>query len=144
MPPGTKRCALRRVFDVGFVIVALVAAVTGLATTSHAQSAGTARVKIDFGFVAGGKDMPAGEYEFSVTEGRVVMRPRAGGAVVTMTVITRLGRHDADPDPELVFDKINGKSILSEFWLPGADGYLLEHASADHEHRVVGGSRPHK
>jgi hypothetical protein len=34
-------------------------------------------------------------------------------------VITTLGRHDKDPDPEFVFDRIDGKLLLSEVWIPG-------------------------
>lgn len=130
---------------IGVAIAALVAAFSGFATGAYAQDTVPTRVNIDFPFVAGGKDMPAGNYEFSVSAGRAVVRATSGESrTVTMTVITRLGRHDADPDVELVFDKIDGKSILSELWFPGSDGYLLVHGTPDHEHRVVGGSKPHK
>jgi hypothetical protein len=61
-----------------------------------------------------------------------------------MPVITRLGRHDNDTDPELIFDKVGGKFLLSELWLPDLDGFLVLNTPVDHEHRVLGGSRPHK
>jgi hypothetical protein len=59
-------------------------------------------------------------------------------------VITMLGRHDRDPDAEFVFDKIAGKTVLSEVWLPRKDGFLLLATKGPHEHTVVGGSNPRK
>ena len=135
--------AVRRLSHIGFVVAALVIGVAGFGTMTYAQS--VTRVKIDFAFVAGGKEMPAGAYEFVVDSGRIVVRAQDGkGTPIMMAVITRLGRHDADTDPELIFDKIGGKLLLSEVWLPDADGYLLLNTPVDHEHRVLGGSRPHK
>jgi hypothetical protein len=137
--------AVPRSVRIGLAIATLVAAFTGFATGTYAQDPVRARVTVDFPFVAGGKDMPAGNYEFSVSGSRANVRATSGqGRTVTMTVITRLGRHDADTEAELVFDKADGKSILSELWFPGSDGYLLVHGTADHEHKVVGGSKPHK
>lgn len=130
---------------IGVAIATLVAAFSGFATGATAQDTVRARVNIDFPFVAGGKDMPVGNYEFSVSGGRAVVRATNGESrTVTMTVITRLGRHDTDTEAELVFDKADGKSILSELWFPGSDGYLIVHGSPDHEHKVVGGSKPRK
>jgi hypothetical protein len=61
-----------------------------------------------------------------------------------MAIITMLGRHDQDADPEFVFDKINGKLVLSEVWMPGKDGLLLLATKGPHEHAVLGGSNPKK
>jgi hypothetical protein len=61
---------------------------------------------------------------------------------VILVPVTRLGRHDKDADPELVFDKTGGKLILSEVWFPRMDGFLLVATSEPHEHAVVGGSNP--
>jgi len=96
-------------------------------------------------FVAGGTALEAGEYEIEATRDRVILRTTSGTAVqIQMPVITRLGRHDADPDSELVFDKVGGRLLLSEFWFPDMDGYLVLSTPTAHEHRVLGGSRPHK
>ena len=59
-------------------------------------------------------------------------------------VITLLGRHDRDADAELVFDKVDGKAVLSEVWMPGKDGFLLVATKGPHSHAVVGGSNPRK
>ncbi|HSK09717.1 MAG TPA: hypothetical protein VK911_09075 [Vicinamibacterales bacterium] len=145
MQPGMKTRNARRSLPVGVAIAAL-AVVTGFAAASYAQGGVRARVDVAFGFVAAEKDMPAGTYEFSVEPGRVVLRSLKDTKVptTTMTVVTRLGRHDADPDTRLIFDKIDGKSVLSELWFPGSDGYLVAHSTKEHKHQVVGGSRPLK
>jgi hypothetical protein len=143
MRTASRTRPAHRLLHVGYVVAALVIGVAGFGTTTYAQE--KARVNIDFTFVAAGKEMPAGTYEFEVTHGGVVLRPpNVKMSLITMPVLTRLGRHDADPDPELVFDKVLGKPHLSELWLPNEDGYLLLNTPADHEHRVLGGSRPHK
>ena len=120
----------------GFLLIGLVA-------IASAQTRGTA--KIDFPFVAGAKQLAAGAYEFEVDNGKVVVRSNdPKGATVAMIVITRLGRHDNDTDTELVFDKVSDKLVLSEIWLGNDDGYLVASTPGNHEHRVLGGSKPHK
>ena len=133
----------RRLLPIGYVIAALVIGVAGFGATTYAQNRVT--VNIDFAFVAAGKEMPAGAYELEVDRATVVLRSAKGKASwIQMPAFTRLGRHDADPDPELVFDKVGGKLLLSELWLPDRDGYLLLNTPVDHEHRVLGGSRAPK
>ncbi len=61
-----------------------------------------------------------------------------------INVLTRLGRHDRDAEPEIVFDKVGGKFLLSEVWLAGEDGYILLTTKEQHDHRILGGSKPRK
>lgn len=132
-----------RMVHIGLVVASLVIGVAGFAAPADAQ--GRARVKIDFGFVAGGKDMPAGSYDLELQEGgRLSIRSADGKVTGLMQVITRLGRHDTDTETELVFDKVKGESYLSELWLPHSDGYLLLTTPADHEHLVIGASKTRK
>jgi hypothetical protein len=127
----------------GFATAVLLAGIVALATPVSAQS--VARADIGFSFVAAGKEFPAGTYEFEVTAPGIVLRPQGGKmAPVVMAVITRLGRHDTDTDTELIFDKVDGQLRLSEVWLGTSDGYLVLNTPVDHEHRVLGGSKPHK
>lgn len=124
-------------------LAALMLVLVALGAIAHAQSRAT--VTIDFPFVAAGTTLPAGAYQLEVTTESVVLRPQAGSQpAVTMLVLTRLGRHDKDPGPELVFDKVKDEFRLSEIWLPEADGYLVLNTPTNHEHRVLGGSAPHK
>ena len=130
----------RRVFvGIAGLFVAFVA--VGAVASAQQQIA----ADIGFSFVAGGKEMAAGKYTIEVTGavGPILLRGSAGTSGV-MSVITTLGRHDLDKDPELVFDKVDGKLILSEVWLPGKDGLLVLATKQPHEHAVVGGSNPRK
>jgi hypothetical protein len=111
---------------------------------AQAQSSQKVVAQIAFPFVAGTKDMPAGKYVIEVSEAGPVMLVGPGGVRAVLPVISSLGRHDQDPDSEFVFDKIDGKSVLSEIWLPKKDGLLLLASKAPHEHVVLGGSNPRK
>lgn len=110
----------------------------------YAQSVEKITAEIGFPFVANGKDLPAGKYTLEVAQGMPVVLIAANGLRTLVPVITSLGRHDQDPDSEFVFDKIDGKSVLSEIWMPKKDGMLVNAASKPHEHAVMGGSNPRK
>jgi hypothetical protein len=127
----------------GIAAAAFAFVLVGLAATASAQSMGKAT--IDFPFVAGKTECPAGTYNFDASGGKVVLKQEGQkGATVVLLVITRLGRHDTDNATELVFDKVDGKRLLSEVWLGNGDGYLVASGAGDHEHTVVGGSKPRK
>ena len=128
----------RRVF---LTVLALVVVFELGGAMAYAQSI---HAEIGFPFVAGGKEMAAGKYTVEATPAGTVLLTRAGGSRMVIPVITMLGRHDQDPDAEFVFDKIDGKTVLSEVWLPRKDGFLLLASKGPHEHTVVGGSNPKK
>jgi hypothetical protein len=133
----------RRVFT---TIAALVVAFVVGSAVAYAQ-AQPVTADITFPFVAGGKEMAAGKYTFEVTPARAVVVRGLGGpgtSGVVLPIVTLLGRHDKDTDPEFVFDKINGKLLLSEVWMPGKDGLLVLATKGPHEHAVSGGSNPTK
>jgi hypothetical protein len=101
------------------------------------------KVNIGFPFVANGIQLPAGTYTMEGSSSSMTVTLRgATGSPVVMPVVTFLGRHDKDPEPEVVFDKIDGKLILSEIWGPGQDGLQVSTTKQKHEHAVVGGSNP--
>jgi hypothetical protein len=105
-----------------------------------------AAVDIDFKFVFAGKAMPAGSYTVErIPNGPIGIRSAgpggAAGALQTMPIVSRLGRHDADQMPELVFDKVGGEVHLSEVWFPGEDGYLLLGTKEQHDHQVLRGPK---
>jgi hypothetical protein len=131
----------RRVFA---TIVALVVVFVVGGAMAYAQPR-LATANIGFPFVAGGKEMAAGKYTFEVTRTETVtLRGGPGTSAVMLPVITLLGRHDKDTDPEFVFDKIDGKLMLSEVWISGQDGLLVLATKGPHEHAVLGGSNPRK
>jgi len=125
----------------GIATAALGFVLVGFAATASAQSLGKAN--IDFPFVAGKTQCASGSYAIEAGGGKVVLRSQdPKGGTIAMLVITRLGRHDTDNATELVFDKVGGKFTLSEVWLGTGDGYLVASTPGDHEHRVLGGSKP--
>ena len=126
----------------GFATAVLITSIVALATPSSPQS--LAQANIDFSFVAAGKEFPAGMYDLRVSSDKIVLQKHLGGDQVMMPVITRLGRHDTDNGVELIFDKVDGRLCLSEVWVGTSDGYLVLNTPTDHEHRVLGGSKPHK
>jgi hypothetical protein len=103
-------------------------------------------VNIGFTFTAGGKSMPAGKYEIDIksANGPIVLRGGEKGSEAILAVMTRLGRHDNDQEPELVFDRIGAALHLSEVWLPGEDGYLVLGTVEKHDHVVLGGPKGKK
>jgi hypothetical protein len=127
----------RRVF---VTIAALIVAFVMGGAMAYAQRITTT---IEFPFVAGGKDMPAGKYTLEVTPSFTVIL-KGPTDTVLLPVITSLGRHDRDADPEVVFDKVDGKVLLSEIWMPDKDGLLVLATKGPHEHAVLGGSNPRK
>ena len=131
----------RRVFS---SLVALAMAFQFGGVVSSAQTSRNVAADIGFPFVAGDKDLPAGRYSITVTAAGPLMVTGPDGTRVLLPVITRLGRHDQDPDNQFVFDKVDGKSVLSEVWLRKQDGFLLVATSRPHEHTVLGGSSPRK
>ncbi len=127
----------------GFATAVLLASIVALVTPASAQS--MARADIGFSFVAAGKEFPAGMYNLQVSGQQIMLQQRAGTMPpVMMPILTRLGRHDTDNDTELIFDKVDGRLCLSEVWIGTSDGYLVLNTPGDHEHRVLGGSKPHK
>jgi hypothetical protein len=99
------------------------------------------RAEIPFAFHAAGKTMPAGVYQIIKQVVPAVVLNGPGGTTITLPVLTYLGRHDTDTEPELVFDKLEGNMHLSEVWLPGQDGLLLLGTKERHDHAVLKGGK---
>jgi len=121
------------------VAAAFLLAQTGLAGPAVVRARGKA--SIDFPFVAGGIQCPAGPYDFEYDGDKVTIRSTdPKGPTVLMLVLTRLGRHDKDKGPEFVFDRLGDQMKLSEIWTSAQDGYLVLMSPETHGHRVVAGS----
>jgi hypothetical protein len=119
-------------------LTCVVAVVIGAGVASAQRSV----AEIPFTFFAGGKAMPAGSYQIEQSAaGPVIVTGRGADGMVTMPVLTYLGRHDTDAEIELVFDKIDGQMHLSEVWFPGRDGVLLLGTKERHDHQVLKGAK---
>ena len=100
--------------------------------------------KVPFDFVAHGKTYTAGEYSLAANmEGELLSLQPLGtkSASAILPVETRLAERKVLPEPELIFDNVNGKYYLSEVYVPGEDGYLVMATKGPHTHESVKGSK---
>jgi hypothetical protein len=123
------------------VTVAAVALVA-LAGVLPAQAEGRYDFKVPFAFTANGKTFAAGEYYLAVSNEPEVVTleakdPKAGSAL--LAVETRISERKPLSDPEVVFDKLDGKYLISELLVPGIDGYVLLVTKSQHTHEHVKG-----
>ncbi|HVN30935.1 MAG TPA: hypothetical protein VMT45_03020 [Thermoanaerobaculaceae bacterium] len=118
---------------VAMAVVAVLA--LGLAG-SLAWAAGAVSVNVPFSFIVKDKEMPAGNYAISEESGRLLVKG-SGGTVAT-PILERLA-DTGTKEPKIVFDKVEGKSYLSEVHIPGADGYLVGIAKGKETHVTVTG-----
>ncbi len=99
--------------------------------------------EIEFPFDAGGRTFPAGSYVVSLQDSRpasLVLQPANGGETIRLSVITRLARQENPATPiraSLVFDSVGSQETLSEVWLRGEDGFLVQGTAGEHRHKVV-------
>jgi hypothetical protein len=96
---------------------------------------------IPFQFNAGGKVLPAGQYEFTADNQAkmVTVRSTPAGSSSMVMVVTRMaaGIHTTPADAHIVFDKVGETYTLSEIWVPGMDGFLLNVIKTKHEHKII-------
>jgi hypothetical protein len=98
----------------------------------------TTTVNVPFKFTVDKTVMPAGMYEITVDDqaGTIALSPPSGRQVVA-PFISRLGERQQITTAEFVFDAVQGSYMLSELWLPGADGYLISAMKQPHTHQVI-------
>ncbi len=97
--------------------------------------------KIPFAFSVAGKVLPAGDYRFSdgPQPNAITVRSSDGKEAAIAMVQTRIaaGIHTSSADAHVVFDRMNESYVLSELWMPGLDGYVLNAAEQAHEHVIL-------
>ncbi len=100
--------------------------------------ADTVVADIQFPFMAGGKEYPAGKYQIDTGAQmeELILRSEATGKGGLLPFTTRLSQREPDKT-ELVFDKAGDKYYLSEIYMPGIDGFELKGASGKHTHIKV-------
>ncbi len=117
-----------------------VAAVLGLVLlAAMALSAQDVFVKanIPFDFVASGKAMPAGDYQFKhIGENAIEVMNSQTRQAVLVHVLTRLAMTE-HPSALVTFDIVGDKHVLESVMPGGTDGYLLAITKGKHTHRVV-------
>jgi hypothetical protein len=124
-----------RLFAVTSLLVITLGVVAGFAQRPKAK------VQIPFSFVAAGSELPAGTYTITTdtaNPGLLLVRSETGGQNAQCPVITRLSPSESSK-PQVVFDKMGEKRILSEVYLPGLDGFQLAGTTSEHSHQKVSG-----
>jgi hypothetical protein len=106
-----------------------VMVVTGMVALGGASVAraddGKAVVNVPFAFMAGNSQLPAGHYVISDTgddEGVVTITSADGRQSVYLTTLPGASSEPA-ATPELVFERLGGRYILSQFTLESSDGH---------------------
>jgi hypothetical protein len=127
--------------------LAIAFAIIAGSAVAHAQ----VTVTVPFKFEAGGKSFPPGEYSIDVKQnGAIGLRSAPNGVELVIPAKERLKQRTPAIDmPELVFDMVGNFEpsyseyvtdyLLSEVWLPGADGVIVVTTSGKHRHRTVRG-----
>jgi hypothetical protein len=135
-----KRLVFWAVLALAFVLIAGGAAV-------YAQ--GT--FKVPFEFKAAGKKLPAGEYWVGQKgDKEIALRKLPDGAEVLVPFTQRLEPPKPPvTEPELVFHAVGNfepsyteyvtEYVLAEFWLPGADGFLVHTTKGAHQRKEIKG-----
>ena len=111
----------------------MVLAALSIAILSVAQEVPTVIADVPFSFMAAGKTLPAGQYEFSDGDLANAVLIRGTKADAEALVITRLAQRP-DNQADVIFDKVDNNYCLSELYVPGVDGYLFQGASGKHTH----------
>jgi hypothetical protein len=96
------------------LIQTAIAALT-LAAAGYAQSAQDLKVTVPFGFVAGSRTLPAGQYTVSQPANSVILRSAEGapGVVMIANRVASPGRREIG---KLVFHRYGDRYFLSEVW----------------------------
>jgi hypothetical protein len=122
---------------VAFVATAVLAA----APSVFAQNVVTA--KVPFPFQVESKTLPAGTYDFTISEGSGTVKvqndasPSAAAEVLIITHLAAQFHPRPNEHAHVVFDKVGNTYTLSELWEPGMDGILVHATKEKHEHYVI-------
>ena len=134
---------MKRLIIGALAIIALT--LVAAAPQAFAQSA----FKINFEFKAGGTAFPKGDYSVKPKDDtHLTLRQEATGKEVDILFTKRLEQpKPALTDPQLVFNVVGDFApsyteyitvyVLSEVWLPGADGYLIRAMKGAHKTEIV-------
>jgi cytochrome c5 len=100
------------------------------------QTGQVVHIGIPYEFTFASKVLPAGTYAFSETPYGLQVQS-ATGETFTAHILSRLGGPtEFLRDGALVFDKTGGGHILTEAWMPGRDGILLQSTPKNYPHEV--------
>jgi hypothetical protein len=123
----------------------ILCCVAAVGATVLAQAGGPREVvsEVGFEFSVGDKTFPAGTYHFVQPTSKslvLVMRHADGGHSAKVEILARISRADNRPSGGHVVFNVSGDEggrYLSEVWLPGQDGFLVQGTPEEHDHLTV-------
>jgi hypothetical protein len=129
-----------------WAVVAMALAFVAASTEAFAQ--GT--FKMPFGFEAGGKKLPAGEYRVAKGDGQITLRQESTGREFQVAFTQRLAQPNPPlSEPQLIFDMVGNFApsyteyvtdyVLAEVWLQGEDGFLVHTMKGAHKTQIIKG-----
>lgn len=122
------------------LVLAVVIALFGI-NVGWAQVNSFLRANIPFDFTVGSKELPAGQYDIAreALNNAISVRSTKGGVSSDAIVLARLWAdiHTTPQDSHLVFDQVGDKYILSELWIPGSNGFLLNITKEKHTFKAI-------
>ena len=122
-------------------LMTLTLSILLIAPSAYAQRSASVTAKVPFAFNVAEKVLPAGEYKFSQSPGAaaITVRSSDGKEAAMALILTRMaaGIHTTAQDSHVVFDKVGNSYFLSEIWVSGMDGYVLNVTKEMHEHAIV-------
>jgi len=106
--------------------------------SAYGQTGAVLSANVPFSFEAGGNSLPAGTYQFK-------LRPSDQSLVITggpagemkLHVIAQLAGASLFKDTGLVFNTLDGQHVLSEVWIPGQGGVLVNVTQKQHGNEMV-------
>ena len=106
--------------------------------SAYGQGKSALRANVPFAFEARGISIPAGDYKFNLSIGeRTLVISGGQSGNIKLQIITTLGGSSIFRDAGLVFNSYEGKHVLSELWIPGAEGVLVSSTPKQHQHETV-------
>ncbi len=123
-------------------ITAVLLVLVSAATFGVAQVKPAVIADVPFAFMVGTKSLPAGTYQFTVSDDLVTIFVRDIKSKDTFmaAVVTRLSPK-SDNEGSVVFDVAGTDHYLSEIYVPGFDGFLVKGAPSKHSHVSVKGKK---
>jgi len=98
------------------------------------------RFDVPYEFALGSQALPAGTYSFYVDRDMLLVKSSTKGPLRNPIIYRMYGPAALLDDGSLVFDKTDGKRVLSEVWIPGTGGILVHSIPAGHSSDVLLGT----
>ncbi len=97
------------------------------------------KAKIPFDFVVSGRTIPAGDYDFGISNNMVALRDHGTGRnVAQFGYMTRIAADKtATGSARISFDVKEDKHFIEAIWPEQGDGYLIHAVKGEHTHEVI-------